>query len=83
MLIGQQLAYLVWSTNQTILSTSLLDDVTNQMLLAIVSGQYRDLVSWIADHPHVHEHGHHVLSFCQVLRHKQFRINSKLVLQHC
>lgn len=67
------LLYLVWSTNQAIVSTALLYDITYQMLLSIVRGQYGDLVSRVTNHSHVHEHCHCILSLGQVLQHTQLQ----------
>lgn len=70
----------MWSTNQTIVGTSLLDDVTDQVLLSVVCRQYGDLVCWIADHPHVHVYCHNVLGFSQVLQHKHISVSC--ILKH-
>ena len=59
--------YLVRSTNEAVVGTSLLDDVADEMFLSVVCRQYGDLVGRVADHTHVHVHRHHVLCFSQVL----------------
>jgi len=72
--------YLVWPTNQTVLSTSLLDDITYQVLLSIVGGQDGNLLRGITDHPHVHEHGHDIFRFSQVLSHVNSPDSSRIIL---
>ena len=48
--------------------TSLLNDVPDERLLAIVSRQDCDLVGRVATQPHVLVGGHHVLCLCQILQ---------------
>ena len=40
--------------------TSLSDDVTDEVLLAVVCSKDADLVGRVTDHAHVHEYSHHV-----------------------
>lgn len=58
---------LVWFSNEGVVCTALLDDVADEMLLAIVGGQDGDALRRVANETHVHEESHHVLRFCQVL----------------
>jgi len=57
----------VWSANEGVLGTPLLDDVPDQVFLAVVGGQYGDLLRRVAQQSHVHKHGHHVLRLTQIL----------------
>ena len=40
----------------------------DEMLLAIVGSKDGYALPWVAQHAHVHEHGHHILCLGQVLR---------------
>ena len=57
--------------DKRVIGAALLDDVTDQVLLAVVGGEYRDLIGGIAKKAHVHEHRHHILRFRQVLQVRQ------------
>ena len=59
--------HFVWTADERVVGASLLDDVTNQVFLAVVRGEHRDLVGRVAEQPHVHEERHHVLRLRQVL----------------
>ena len=57
----------MFNTDHGVVCTSILDDISDKMLLTVVSGQDGDLLSWISTKSHVHECGDDVLSFSQVL----------------
>jgi hypothetical protein len=57
----------MWSPDEWVGGTTNIDNITNEMLLPIVCGKDGDLVCWVANQPHVHEHGHTVFSLCQIL----------------
>ena len=58
---------LVGLSDEGVVRTALLDDIADEMLLAIVGGQDGDALRGVAHEAHVHEEGHHVLCFSQVL----------------
>ena len=55
------------NTDHWVVCTSILDDISDKMLLTVVSGQDRDLLSWIPTKSHVHECCDDVFSLGQVL----------------
>lgn len=61
------LFYLVWSANEWIISTTIVDDISDQMLLTIIGSEDGDLFRWVANESHVHVSGNNVLSLCQIL----------------
>ena len=65
---------LVGLSDEGVVCTALLDDVTDEMLLAVVGGQDGDALRGVADEAHVHEEGHHILRFSQVLYTQQWRL---------
>ena len=62
--------------DKRVIGAALLDDVTDQVLLAVVGGEYRDLIGRVAKQAHVHEHRHHILRFRQVLQVRQSMMSS-------
>ena len=58
-------------SDEGVVCTALLDDVADEMLLPVVGGQDGDALRRVADEAHVHEEGHHVLRFSQVLHTQQ------------
>ena len=56
--------YFTWPANQRIVATTMSDDITNQMLLTIVSGQDGYFFCRIAKQSHVHEQAHAIFSLC-------------------
>lgn len=49
--------YLVWASDERVACAAALDDISQQMLLSIVSCEHRDLFRWISEKSHVHECG--------------------------
>ena len=58
--------------------------ISQQCLLAVVSGQNGDLLGWDAHEPHVHEERHAILSFSQILIEvwSRLRLSSSLKVLH-
>ena len=54
-------------TNHRIVGTSVLNDISDEMFLTVVSRQNGDLLSRVSDKSHVHESCDNVFSFGQVL----------------
>lgn len=57
----------MWSADEGVVATPLLNDISDQVFLSIVRGQNGDLLSRVSQHAHVHEHSHNILSLCQIL----------------
>lgn len=57
----------MWSSYKRVVSTALVDDVTDEMLLSVVCGENGDALRRPPHQPHVHEHRHHILRFGQIL----------------
>mmetsp|Transcript_44942 Transcript_44942/g.79108 ORF Transcript_44942/g.79108 Transcript_44942/m.79108 type:complete len:212 (+) Transcript_44942:41-676(+) len=52
---------------QRVPCAALSNDVTDQCLLPVVSGEDADLRRWVSTQPHVHEERHAIFSFTQIL----------------
>jgi hypothetical protein len=59
--------YLVWSADKWIISATIVDDISDQMLLTIVGSEDGNLFRWVANESHVHVSCYYVLSLCQIL----------------
>ena len=66
--------YLSRESEQRIIAASSPQDVSEEMLLSIVSRENGDLLGRIAQSPHVHESGDDELSFGQVLIEMRIRL---------
>lgn len=62
-MISLAFTYFMWISNKWVVSTSFSDDVTDQMFLPIIRGQYGDLLRGPSYEAHIHEHCHYILSF--------------------
>lgn len=60
-------SYFIGLPKEGVVGTSLVDDITDEMLLAIVGGKYADALGGISQQTHVHVQSHRVLSFSQIL----------------
>lgn len=58
---------LVGHVEHRVASTTLVEDVSDQMFLSVVGGEDADALRRVAQQTHVHEQGYSVLCFCQVL----------------
>lgn len=63
--------YLVRLTKEGVASTTLVDDVSDQVFLPIVGGEDADAVRRVAKQTHVHVQRHRILRLCQVLHKKR------------
>lgn len=61
-------SYFIGLPEEWVVGTSLVDDVSYQVLLAVVGGQYADAFSRISQQTHVHEQRHWILGLCQILQ---------------
>lgn len=66
-----QRPYLVRLTKEGVASTTLVDDVSDQVFLPIVGGEDTDAVRRVAQQTHVHVQSHGILCLCQVLHKKR------------
>jgi hypothetical protein len=57
----------VWSANKWIISTTIVDDISDQMLLTIIGSEDGNLFCWVANESHVHVSCNYVLRLCQIL----------------
>lgn len=55
------------TSEQRVVCAPPLDDVTDEVLLAVVGAEDGDLVGGVAQHPHILEDADHVLGLAQVL----------------
>lgn len=62
---------LVRSVEDRVASTTLVEDVSDQMFLSVVGGEDADALRRVAQQTHVHEQRYGVLCFCQVLYRKE------------
>lgn len=62
-----QSAHLVGLAEERVGATALVDDVPDQVLLAVVGGQDADAVGRVAQQAHVHVEGHRILGLGQIL----------------
>ena len=60
-------AHLVGLSEEGVPGAALVDDVPDQVLLAVVGGEHADAVGGVAQQAHVHEESHRVLCLRQVL----------------
>ena len=60
--------YLLWQAKDWVSSTTLVQHISDEVLLSIVSGQYGNLVGRVALKPHVHENGHSIFCLTKILR---------------
>lgn len=65
--------YLVRLTKEGVASTTLVDDVSDQVFLSIVGGEDADAVSRVAQQTHVHVQSHRILRLGQVLTGRERR----------
>lgn len=77
-------SYLIWPANEWMTLTLHPHNITQQVLLTIVSCQNADLVSRVAQQPHEHVDCYNVLSFSQVLIvvWHGFRLPSAIVVRY-
>jgi len=73
------ITYGVWSADEGVLGTPLLDDIPDQVFLAVVGGQYGDLVRRVAQQSHVHKHGHHILRLTQILYNTERKVMRQII----
>jgi hypothetical protein len=57
----------VWSANKWVIGTTIVDDISDQMLLAIVGSEDGNLFRRVANESHVHVSCNYVLGLCQIL----------------
>lgn len=60
-------SYLVGLAEERVGAAALVDDVSDQVLLAVVGGQDADAVGRVAQQAHVHVKGHTILGLRQIL----------------
>lgn len=63
-------SHLVWPSNQRIISTSLINDITDQVFLSIICCQDTYPVCRITKQAHIHEDCHNILCFTKILKFK-------------
>lgn len=66
-LLSIPLSHLVGLAEEWVGAAALVDDVSDQVLLAVVGSQDADAVGWVAQQAHVHVKGHRILGLRQVL----------------
>lgn len=71
---------LVWSVEHRVASTTLVEDVSDQMLLSVVGGEDADALRRVAQQTQVHEQGYSVLCFCQVLYGKEKKRGRSVII---
>lgn len=71
--------YLVRLAKEGVSGTTLIDDVSDQVLLSIVGGEDADAVGGVAQESHVHVQSHAILRFPQVL-HQQDRGKNEIII---
>lgn len=71
---------LVGHVEHRVASTTLVEDVSDQMFLSIVGGEDADALRRVAQQTHVHEQGYSVLRFSQVLYRKEKKRGSDVII---
>lgn len=66
-------SYLVGLAEEGVGAAALVDDVSDQVLLAVVGGQDADAVGRVTQQAHVHVEGHRILGLCQILFEREKR----------
>ena len=64
----EAVTYLLRQAKDRVLGTALGQDISDEVLLAVVSGEDGDLVWRVALETHVHEDGHCILRLGQILK---------------
>lgn len=65
--------YLVRCIKERVASTTLVDDISDQVFLSIVGGENADAVRRVAQQTHVHVQSYSVLCLCQILQRNKER----------
>lgn len=71
---------LVRSVEHRVASTTLVEDVSDQMLLSVVGGEDADALCRVSQQTHIHEQGYCVLCFCQVLYKKERKRGATVII---
>lgn len=71
---------LVGHVEHRVASTTLVEDVSDQMFLSVVGGEDADALRRVAQQTHVHEQGYSVLCFCQVLYRNEKKRGSDVIM---
>lgn len=71
---------LVGHVEHRVASTTLVEDVSDQMFLSVVGGEDADALRRVAQQTHVHEQGYGVLCFCQVLYRNEKKRGSDVII---
>lgn len=64
-------SHLVWPSNQRIVATSLINDITDQVFLSIIRCQDTYPVCRITKQAHIHENCHNILRLTKILKFKR------------
>lgn len=71
---------LVGHVEHRVASTTLVEDVSDQMFLSVVGGEDADALRRVAQQTHVHEQGYSVLCFRQVLYRNEKKKGSDVII---
>lgn len=71
---------LVRSVEHRVASTTLVEDVSDQMLLSVVGGEDADALRRVSQQTHIHEQRYSILCFCQVLYRKERKRGATVII---
>lgn len=71
---------LVRSVEHRVASTTLVEDVSDQMLLSVVGGEDADALRRVSQQTHIHEQRYSVLCFCQVLYSREWKREAAVII---